>query len=443
MNRVILALVGLLVLAACSNRIFPTSPERAHSLTAPLLDWKPAPEFDKLLPELDYDPSQVVGIFDCPGNQTPECLPNLERIANLAGLSLIAAYGLDSVSGSSLACGKTLVQYRVPRGMDVFTAIQRLQAAAAQVTGRNALYGVNPQVGLYGDLGSASAQRATPDWAYQAVNPARGPLSSNPLVGVLDTGVSPVGAFPLQGGADYTGSGSTEDDFVHPQHGQRGHGTGVAGLIAARPSLGVAEGAVVLPVKTNDARGKGSDVTVARGLCYAASQGARVINTSLGTLLNSKVLELALYDLSQSGVVTVASAGNTRGFSGPRRNLPNYPAAYSRTIKGLIAVGSVSSGLQTSSFATAQGYTDLVAPGEAVYALDPNGSTDFYTGTSFAAPFVAGTLARIMDKNPRLTPSDYKAILLATANPKGCRRVQGGECGAGLLDIQNALNKTP
>jgi len=318
----ILALLVLAVLAACSSK-FEVPNHGVQALSAVSLDWQADGSFDFLIPDVDYSRDELVAIFDRPGDGLAFWTPTLIQIAQKAGLKLIAAYALDLTAQPSYACGKILARFLKPSTMSLAQAIFALQQAANSVAGVNSLYGIAPKGLITGGSSSLVASVGTA-WGYKAVN-AGGYSAGGVTVAVLDTGVSPISALYLTPGRDFTGLGSTDDDFVHPS-GQLGHGTGVAGLVSGLPSgrtpVGVAQGATILPVKTCYKDGRCTDVEAARSLCYAASK-AKVVNASFGTPLNSKVLELAVRDVTAAGTV-VASAGNTRdrnAYPGNRNNL--------------------------------------------------------------------------------------------------------------------------
>lgn len=444
----ILALLALAVLAACSSKV--EAPDHSvQALSTGSLDWQADDNFNSLIPDVDYARDELVAIFDPPGDsdQFAKWQSTLVKIAQAAGLTLLSGYDLDSTGQPGYVCGRILVRFLKPSNVSFLQAIAALQQAASSIAGVNSLYGIAPKgIDLAGS--GVSTTSVGSSWGYKTVN-AGAYSASGVTVAVLDTGVSPIKGLSLTPGQDFTGTGSTDDDFVRllnvqPPIWQLGHGTGVAGLVASRAPVGVAQGATILPVKTCYKDGRCTDVEAARSLCYAASR-AKVVNASFGTLLNSKLLELAARDVTASGTVIVASAGNTRDgtYIGPRNNRPAYPAYYAPNIPGLLSVGAINSKYQYADFATANASVSLVAPGVGVLTYTPQSSLDGYDGTSFAAPYVSGAVALMVAKNPTLKPADYTGMVLKTANPKGCIAGAGGSCGAGLLDINAALRMVP
>ncbi|WP_238335120.1 S8 family serine peptidase [Kribbella amoyensis] len=258
-------------------------------------------------------------------------------------------------------------------------------------------------------------------------------------VAVLDTGVD--GGHPELSGRVYTGynafNGSTN------ANDDRGHGTMVAGIIAAntnnaRGIAGVAWNAKILPVKVLDDHGRGSDSSVVAGINWAASHGARVINMSLGGASYNAVMHDAVKKAVAKGIVVVASSGNDYD------STPNYPAAFPETI----SVGATDNNGALTTFSSWGDTVDIAAPGWNILSTGPRALTDpdylpYWggSGTSFSAPMVAGVAAMLRNKYPSWTPAQVEAQLKATARDAGPR---GADLyyGAGILDAANALGAT-
>lgn len=240
-----------------------------------------------------------------------------------------------------------------------------------------------------------------------------------------------------------------------------GHGTHVAGLVAARGSnggiVGVAPGATILPVKTMRYDGSGDDATIAKGLKDAADNGADIINLSVGGSDPSQTLASALaYDFSK-GVTVVIAAGNQYGAP------VYYPAAY----PGVIAVGAVTgeaaNPTNVAYYSNRGSELTLVAPGgdgsetdasRGIYSTLPSYpfllSLQGYeglkygvlSGTSMATPIVSGVAALVIADakahNQRLTPSQVRERLIATARPLAPSGFSTAT-GYGLVDPVKAL----
>jgi thermitase len=205
-------------------------------------------------------------------------------------------------------------------------------------------------------------------------------------VAVIDTGVCMthedlVGRV-LSNGYDFVDNDDDPDDVF-------GHGCSVAGIIAANIDNGIgiagfAPNASILPIRVLGANGSGSMADVAKGIVYAADNGADIINLSLGSFMGSQAEKDAVdYAVSQ-GVTVIASAGNSGG------TLPGFPARYDN----VIAVGAIDSDGSRSSFSNLGG--DIWAPGRDVHTTYLNDTYKKLNGTSFSAPY-ASAMAAVLE----------------------------------------------
>jgi len=290
------------------------------------------------------------------------------------------------------------------------------------------------------------------NWGLNAVNATtpweNGFSGQNVTVAVLDTGVDyrhpdlvkNLWTNPNEipgNGIDDDQNGFVDDvngwDFVAQDNDPAdfdGHGTAIAGIIAASPTAqtrGVAFRARIMPVRVlSDTEESQTGNSVAQGIRYAVRNGAKIINMSLssspgGSLFQSLPENIAaLQEAQQAGVTVILAAGNDRQDYGALRPLePAYAA-----LQGLgIAVGAIDRNLKLGDFSNPAGNRPLpfvVAPGVDVFASDRMGSYRAdNTGTSFAAPFVSGVAALMLSANPSLTPAQIAAILTATATTQG------------------------
>lgn len=194
-----------------------------------------------------------------------------------------------------------------------------------------------------------------------------------------------------------------------------GHGTHVAGTIAGiRNNIGVtgiAYNSKIMPVKALGDNGSGSYSAIAQGVRYAANNGAKVINLSLGGSVGSSELQAAIQYASSKGAIVVMAAGNSGGAK------PAFPASYA-TNWG-IAVGAVDRNKNFASFSNQAGGNPalayVTAPGVSVYSTTPNNTYQTYRGTSMATPHVAGVVALMLSANPYLTELQIRDILTQTA----------------------------
>jgi len=203
-------------------------------------------------------------------------------------------------------------------------------------------------------------------------------------VAVVDSGIC--ASHPDLAGRIVAGWDFLENDAV-PQD-DFGHGCSVSGVIAANMNdgigiAGVAPNAQIMPLRVLNASGVGAYSDVAAAIVYAADHSAQVINLSLGGSNPSSSLEDAVNYAISKGVIVVAAAGNN-GTEGAL-----FPAAY----PDVIAVGSVDSNMQHSSFSNYGSQIDIWAPGSNILTTKRDGSYGLVSGTSFAAPYVAGAEA--------------------------------------------------
>jgi type VII secretion-associated serine protease mycosin len=230
-------------------------------------------------------------------------------------------------------------------------------------------------------------------------------------------------------------------DFVSPGgngwNDRNGHGTHVAGIIAAAANngVGVAGGAPrvkILPVRVLAADGSGSSENVTRGIIWAVDHGARVINLSLGGPDPSPGTEAAIQYANSRGVIVLAAAGN----GAQQGNRPSYPAAFPETV----AVGAVDSNLTRAYFSNFGSYLDIAAPGMHVlstYGLGHNAYA-YMNGTSMATPYASATAALVVSVNPELSANGIRSTIQHTAidlGPPG----PDVDFGSGLIDPHAAV----
>lgn len=233
-----------------------------------------------------------------------------------------------------------------------------------------------------------------------------------------------------------------------------GHGSHVAGIIAGaadgRGVTGVAPRARILPVKVLSASGSGDLASVAAGIDFAKRQGARVINMSLGGSGGSSTLLAALRNAKSQSVLVAAAGNQGNSFR------PLWPAAYATDggiVGSMLIVGSVGATNTISRFSNTPGtagcvasggrtscFKDffVVAPGENILSAYYTGGYARMSGTSMAAPFVAGTAALVLERSPFLTPAQVVDIIKRSATDLGARGVDG-VYGWGLVNPVKAL----
>lgn len=231
-------------------------------------------------------------------------------------------------------------------------------------------------------------------------------------------------------GIDDDGNGFIDDvrgwDFVNNDKTPMdldSHGTHVAGTVAAANNgfgvTGVAPDAKIMPIRVLDRNGyTRRDNDVAKGIRYAANNGADIINLSLAGSLVRKDIEALRYARAK-GVVIVLASGNERQTDGFTKS--GQPARFAATHDLGISVGAIGSTRKVASFSNPAGNKRtnfIVAPGLEVRSTVLRGEYAFFSGTSMAAPHVAGVAALMLSAKPTLTSKQITDSLIKTANPE-------------------------
>jgi hypothetical protein len=248
------------------------------------------------------------------------------------------------------------------------------------------------------------------------------------VVAVLDTGID-VNQPDLQGKL-VNGSNSTLDSSAI--NDVNGHGTRVAGSVAAATNNSIGVAAVgwdtkIMPIRvTNNPDGWAYWSDMARGLTWAADNGAHVANMSYQAWRSSTVSSAAKY-LRDRGGLPFAAAGN----DGSNDGSPSNP--------DIVVIAATNSSDVTTSWSNFGAYVDLAAPGEGIYTT--NTGTGYWSGsgTSFASPVAAGVAALVMAANPQLTPAQVEQVLLETAKDLGSTGWDG-QYGWGRIDAGSAVS---
>ena len=251
------------------------------------------------------------------------------------------------------------------------------------------------------------------------------------ILAVVDTGVD--GSHPDLEGALVPG---WSVDGTAPDVDALGHGTHVAGIAVARAGnavggAGVAPRASIMPIKVVGDDGHGYSGGVAQGILWAVEHGADVINISLVGLTPSDVVDAAIDEALSHDVVIVTAGGNHR----QRGNPTIYPAAH----PGVVAVAATRTSDATATFSSTGDWIDIAAPGVTILSTIPDNSYDTQSGTSMAAPHVAGAALLLRAARPDLTAHEVISTLLATASDLGADGWDE-EVGAGLIDVEAAVS---
>lgn len=303
--------------------------------------------------------------------------------------------------------------------------------------------------------GEAAAVPVDPDytngnlWGFNAVKANRtfGSITTSSMaavvVAVVDSGVNWL--HQDIDDAIYTVNGQkVANDYIDNDPNtldQNGHGTHVAGTIAAEANnidiIGVAAGVKIMPVRVLDAQGSGSNVNVAAGINWAVANGAKIINLSLGGSDIDPVVTEAVDDAIAAGAVVVAASGNGRwekndlnqdvyrpgdnfGINGSEPGVNVKPMLYPAALPQVLSVGSIgmvfdngqfTGKYRLSNFSCAVTTTsmelDVCAPGEDINSLIHTGTTGITEkgGTSMATPHVSALAALLKAQDMNRSPA--------------------------------------
>jgi len=268
---------------------------------------------------------------------------------------------------------------------------------------------------------------------------AKGYTGQGVIVAVVDSGVDythpDLSANMWRNSREIAGNGIDDDGngFIDDIYGwnffdnnntpldEGGHGTHVAGTIAAVRNTfgvtGIAYNAKIMALKAlGGSQGANSGNSVGNSIRYAADNGARVINLSLGGSNPSPDTLSAIQYAISKGAIVVSASGNES------ESAPGYPARYADQFG--IAVGAVNYNRTLTNFSNRAGTTPMAyvtAPGAysnldiGIYSTLPGAKYGLMPGTSMAAPHVAGVVALMLSARNNLTDAQARQILTSTA----------------------------
>jgi hypothetical protein len=228
----------------------------------------------------------------------------------------------------------------------------------------------------------------------------------NVLVAVIDSGIDV--RHP-----ELANSVTESFDALGSKEGPHVHGTGIAGAIASHARLmGAAPSAHLIAIR---AFGQGpvgtesSTFVILKSLDHAVTQHAQIINMSFAGP-KDQLIERAINAVAARGIVMIAASGNA-GAKSP----PLYPAANPK----VIAVSATDARDKLFEASNRGSYVALAAPGAEIFLPAPDQKYQITSGTSFAAAYVSGVAALMLERNGALKPDDLRAILTRTARDLG------------------------
>ncbi|MCP4216314.1 MAG: S8 family serine peptidase [bacterium] len=284
--------------------------------------------------------------------------------------------------------------------------------------------------------------------------------SAEVTVAVIDTGVDythpDLAANMWQNPGEIPGDGIDNDSngYIDDLHGidsvrgngdpmdDNSHGTHCSGTIGAVGNNGIGVAGVcwnvkIMALKCFPASGSGYISDAVPCIEYAVAHGANIINASWGGTYYSYALNAAITAAENAGVLVVASAGNSYSNNDTR---PQYPSSYPHD--NIIAVAAVGYKMELELYSCyGLNSVDVAAPGNSIRSTTPGSTYSFKSGTSMAAPHVAGLAALIKSNEPELTASQIKNRILSTV--KRTNSMKDKILSGGLINAYYALIDAP
>ncbi len=381
-------------------------------------------------------------------------IASLDAVAKKVDVQTIEPLAPESTSQDM----QRIYRIRIPESQDLRKTIQDFRnnhtIAFAEANAKVHAH-FTPNDTNFADQWNFTTVGAQEAWDYDTTNPIHGGDSSV-VVAVLDTGVAyrTSGSFTQAPDLASTTFATGKDFVAEPDDStpddDNGHGTHVTGTIAENTNnssrgAGLAFNSTIMPVKVLDNEGSGLLSDVALGVDFARSNGADIINMSLGSDSALATLETAITNAVNAGILVVASTGNSTATQ------ISYPARYDN----VIAVGATGFTDAIASYSNTGTGIDLVAPGgdgnkyvlqETYSSLNneglPNNFSTFgmvgYQGTSQAAPHVTAAAALLLAFG---TPASQVESILETTTVDLGAVGYDTTYGNGRLDIAGALAK--
>ncbi|WP_225442635.1 S8 family peptidase [Paenibacillus lycopersici] len=269
----------------------------------------------------------------------------------------------------------------------------------------------DPQVAVHAVVHKPASREKGIPWGVQEIRAPQAWSSTTGhrvKVGIIDTGVD----FSHPDLKQSLGRGINLLNRGTLPHDDNGHGTHIAGTIAAANQvhgmIGVAPRATVHPVKAFDHNGSAFVSDIVLGIDWCVRSGMDIVNMSFGMKTRSKSLLTAVNNAFNAGVIIVASSGN----DGKRKSI-DYPARYPQTI----AVGATNRLRRIAPFSNRGMYIDVYAPGDKILSSWLRGKYNEMSGTSMATSHVSGAIALLLAYRPGMSPTEIKAVVKRSMLP--------------------------
>lgn len=359
-----------------------------------------------------YIPNEVLILFT--GNPTDE---SINQTARRYALTRLETQDLPLI-------GASLVRFRVAKGKTVPVTVNGIETGGdIQLAQPNFRFRLQQQARAPQVASGANPQYPPVKLRLSEAHAAA--TGRDVTVAVIDSGID--GRH-----AELAAAIAESFDALSSREGPHAHGTGIAGAIAAHARVvGSAPAARILAIRAfgvAESGAESSTFSILKSLDFAARRGARIINMSFAGP-HDPLLQRAMTAAAGRGIVLIAAAGNA-GAKSP----PLFPAAY----REVIAVTATDASDALFEGANRGGHIAVAAPGVDLLLPAPGGKYQITTGTSFAAAYVSGIAALMIQRDPRITPAGVRERLTATARdlgPKG----RDDQFGAGLADAAGAV----
>ena len=364
-----------------------------------------------------------------------------------------------------------MYHFALRKGQTVEQAIVEMKADPNVVYAEpNYYFTKSEETGLHETFSAAQVQSANPgSQAYAATganigvqsvwSSASGMPAVKPVVAIIDTGLDTnhyvirnTGALWINtteiagNGVDDDGNGYVDDrngwNFVSNSPtmiDDDGHGTHVAGIVLSIDqdiyTTPLRESRIrIMPLKFLNGNGVGTTSNAIRAIYYAVNNGASVLNNSWGGTSYSAALHEAVAYTYAKGAVFVAAAGNA---GSNNDSVPMYPASYD--VPNVVSIAATTDYDYKASFSNyGRSTVHMGSPGVFIISTVPNDAFGTMSGTSMAAPFVAGTAAQMKVESPDMLGYQVKTILLSQDTPVS--QLNGQVITAGRLNSQNSVN---
>ena len=337
-------------------------------------------------------------------------------VTEAQAIALAQRYRLTRVESQNFPLiGATMFRWRIPDGRSIDTVSRLLMGGGGvRSVQRNYRFALQQAETAHDDPGQYAIGKLHLTQAHAVTK------GDDVRIAVIDSGIDV--AHP-----ELAGAIAGTYDALRSTEGPHTHGTGIAGAIVARSRLlGSAPSARLLAIRAFGATAGGAESTsfvLLKGLNYAVEQGAQIINMSFAGP-KDPLLERGLAAAAKRGIILIAAAGN----AGPK-SPPLYPAAD----RNVIAVTATDASDKLFGASNRGGHLAVAAPGVDLLLPSPDEKYQVASGTSFAAAYVSGVAALIVERNPGVAPEVVRRILTDTAvdlGPKG----KDDQFGAGLAN---------